>query len=53
MGFPTTQCPFCHALRAVKDWHEHRETLQIELEPCGHVIQRNARLEWRVDRAAA
>lgn len=54
MAFPTTQCPICHALRAVKDWHEQcRETLEIELDPCGHVVRRSARLEWSVSKTAA
>jgi len=52
MGIPTTQCPICHAFRAVRDWHERRETLEIELDPCGHVVCRNARLEWSLNRAA-
>jgi Zn ribbon nucleic-acid-binding protein len=53
MGFRTTQCPVCHVLRAVKDWREHHETVEIELDPCGHVVRRSARLEWRVRKAAA
>jgi len=48
MGLPTTECPICQALRGVKDWHAHRDTLEIELEPCGHVVWRIARVEWKV-----
>ena len=53
MGVRTTYCPSCQALRAVRDWHEHREMLEIELDPCGHVVRRSARLEWRVKEVAA
>jgi len=40
-------------MRAVKDWREHHETVEIQLDPCGHVVRRSARLEWRVKKAAA
>jgi len=53
MGFRTTHCPVCHVLRAVKDWRERRETVEIQLDPCGHVVRRSARLEWRIRTAAA
>jgi len=45
-GLPTMYCSACGALRAIHDWHENRESLVIELEPCGHVTLRVARLEW-------
>lgn len=45
-GVPSTYCSTCKALRAIKDWHECRDILLIELEPCGHVARRTARLEW-------
>ncbi len=52
-GLPTIYCPACHALRAIKDWHEQREMFVIELDRCGHVVRRSARLEWRVKKAVA
>jgi hypothetical protein len=52
-GTPTIYCPTCHALRAVRDWHERHESLSIELDPCGHVTVRNARIEWTTPRIAA
>jgi hypothetical protein len=42
----TIYCPSRKARRAVKDWHESRETLVIDLEPCGHMARRTDRLEW-------
>ncbi len=45
-GIPTIYCLTCHVLRVIKDWHEYGEALVIELEPCGHVVRRGARLEW-------
>jgi len=42
----STYCSTCRALRAIKDWHECRDVLLIDLEPCGHVARRTARLEW-------
>lgn len=51
-GTPVIYCPRCRMLRAIRDWHEHGEMLAIELESCGHVIERNARLEWPVRTAA-
>ena len=46
-GAPAIYCSTCHVLRAIRDWHDHHEALSIELEPCGHVVVRNARVEWR------
>jgi len=51
-GVPVFYCAACHALRAVQQWHEHSDSLLIELAPCGHVTLRNARVEWAVRRAA-
>ena len=49
----TTFCGRCRALRAIEDWREAPdETLAVVLGPCGHVIHRTARLEWRVPRRA-
>ncbi len=45
-GTPTIYCVHCKALRAVSDWREWRDTLVIQLEPCGHLAVRNAGLEW-------
>ena len=42
----TIYCPRCAKLQGVKDWREHRDNLVLELEPCGHVIERCARVEW-------
>jgi len=45
----TTFCGRCRALRWVEDWSERRhEVLSIVLGPCGHVIERTARLEWSI-----
>jgi hypothetical protein len=45
----TTYCGRCRALRWVEDWSERSdERLSIVLGPCGHVIERTARLEWSV-----
>ncbi len=53
-GTPTIYCSTCHTLRAVHQWHDdHHESFLIELEPCGHVMVRNARIEWRAHGAAA
>jgi hypothetical protein len=42
-------CSSCHALRWTEDWRENRdETMSIILGPCGHTIERQARLEWAV-----
>jgi hypothetical protein len=49
-GMPTMYCSACGALRAIHDWHEQRELLLIELEPCGHVTLRSARVEWLAPR---
>ena len=43
---PSIYCSTCDALRGIHDWHERRDCLAIELEPCGHVAVRGARLEW-------
>jgi hypothetical protein len=50
---PTTYCPICKIFQPVKDWHDRRGILLIELKHCGHVIQHSTRLEWNVKRAAA
>jgi hypothetical protein len=52
MSIPITYCQTCHVLRAIRSWHERDETLMIELEPCGHVACKNARLEWSTTRRA-
>ncbi len=49
----TIYCPRCAKLQGVKDWREHRDNLVLELEPCGHVIERCARVEWVPDEVAA
>ena len=47
----TTFCGECRALRWVEDWSEMRdEMLAIVLGPCGHVVERTARLEWSTGR---
>jgi hypothetical protein len=44
-----TFCERCRALRSIEDWREAAdEMMSIVLGPCGHVIHRNARLEWHV-----
>ena len=53
MSIPITYCQTCHVLRAIRSWYERDETLMIELEPCGHVACRSARLEWSTRRAVA
>lgn len=46
---PTIFCSRCRAFRWVEDWSEGRdERLSIVLGPCGHVVDRAARLEWSV-----
>ena len=49
----TIYCPRCARLQAVKDWRERREMMVLELEPCGHVVERCARVEWVPDEVAA
>ena len=45
----TIMCSRCHALRWAEDWRENAdEVMSIVLGPCGHTIQRQARLEWAV-----
>lgn len=45
----TMMCARCHALRWVEDWHEDRhEMMLVTLGPCGHRVERQARLEWTV-----
>ena len=45
----TILCRHCRALRWVEDWSEARdETMAIVLGPCGHVLERTARLEWAI-----
>ena len=53
MSIPITYCQTCHVLRAIRNWSERDDTLMIELEPCGHVACKNARLEWSTRRAVA
>jgi len=49
MNTKTTFCGRCRTLRWIEDWNERRhEMLSIVLGPCGHVIERTARLEWSV-----
>jgi hypothetical protein len=51
MSTRTTFCEPCRRLRWVEDWNEKRdEVLSIVLGPCGHVIERTARLEWSIPR---
>ena len=52
-GIPTIYCPRCHTLRALMSWRDLGEALAIQLDPCGHVIERDARLEWPIHKAAA
>jgi len=48
----TAYCVRCAALRSIEDWREmYREMFSIVLGPCGHVIERSARLEWSTQRA--
>jgi len=49
---PTIFCRRCSSLRAITDWRERGDDLVIQLEPCGHVAVRTARVEW-VRRPAA
>ena len=51
-GTPTLFCLTCGAFRAVEDWHERGDALVIELQPCGHVLHRNAGVEWPIHTAA-
>jgi len=51
-GTPTLYCLTCGAFRAVEDWHERGDALEIELEPCGHVLHRSAGVEWPIRNAA-
>ena len=49
----TMLCGRCHALRWIEDWREERdEMMSVTLGPCGHMIERSARLEWAIQRAA-
>jgi len=49
MNTNTTFCGRCRTLRWIEKWNERRdERLSIVLGPCGHVIERTARLEWSV-----
>ena len=50
---PSIYCATCRVLRGIHDWHEHRDHLAIELEPCGHVVVRDAQLEWAARSRAA
>jgi hypothetical protein len=51
-GTPALFCRACNTFRAIEDWHERGEALVIELEPCGHVLQRSAGVEWPIRKAA-
>ena len=53
MVIRTIYCPRCAKLQGVKDWRERLDSLVIELEPCGHVIARCARVEWVPDEVVA
>jgi len=53
MSMPTIFCMQCKTLRAVNDWREQGDAFVIELDPCGHVAVRTARLEWVARSAAA
>ena len=50
---PAIYCFRCHELRGIRQWHEHRQSFLIELDPCGHVMLRNASVEWFAHRVAA
>jgi hypothetical protein len=50
---PSIYCAICHTLRGIHDWHERRDSLAIELEPCGHVTVRDSRIEWMARPRAA
>jgi len=52
MSLKTFVCPRCAALRSIESWQDTGpEMLAIRLAPCGHVIERSARLEWRIGRS--
>ena len=45
----TMMCSRCHDLRWVEDWKESQgEMMSIVLGPCGHIVERLARLEWTI-----
>ena len=44
--------PFLWNVRAVEDWHERGDALVIQLEPCGHELERSAGVEWPIPKAA-
>ena len=49
MSLKTFVCPRCVALRSIESWRDAGpDVLAIGLAPCGHVIERIARLEWRI-----
>ena len=52
-GAPTIFCLRCRSLRSVTDWRERGDDMLIELDPCGHVAVRSARIEWECKPAAA
>jgi hypothetical protein len=52
-GTPVIFCSSCQALREIREWHDEGELLRIELDPCGHVMHRNASVEWMVHSSAA
>jgi hypothetical protein len=39
-------CAQCQGRRGVLDWHDRGDVLLVILEPCGHVAELTARLEW-------
>ena len=49
---PAIYCPTCLVMQGIRDWRERHESLLIQLEPCGHVIVRSARVEWAAHGAA-
>jgi hypothetical protein len=46
-------CATCGTRREIRDWHEHADSLLIELEECGHVVCRCSRDEWLVEKSLA
>ena len=53
-GIRTTFCARCCTLQWIEGWQEtHPDTLSIVLGPCGHIIERNAGLEWRMSGRAS
>lgn len=50
---PSFYCSACHRLRGISDWRDRRDVLSIVLEPCGHVLERDSRLEWSAEQKVA